>query len=91
MPWRPFKEGEWRQAPSSPALGWRRSELQYQQRSPWLTWRPTFVSLKGSRSIIMTTSKSNGSIRTTSLRGYLFFVWFTGRYAYGRPETLLTN
>jgi hypothetical protein len=39
----------------------------------------------------MTTSKSNGSIRTTSLRGYLYFVSFTGRYAYGRPEILLTN
>jgi hypothetical protein len=39
----------------------------------------------------MTTSKSNGSIRTTSLRGYLYFVSFTGRYAYGRPENMLTN
>ena len=39
----------------------------------------------------MTTAKRNGSIRTTSLRGRFFFVSFTGRYAYGRPETLLTN
>lgn len=39
----------------------------------------------------MTTSLSNGSNRTTSLRGYLYFVSFTGRYAYGRPEILLTN
>jgi hypothetical protein len=39
----------------------------------------------------MTTGKSNGSIRTTSLRGTYYFVWFTGRYAYGRPETLLTH
>jgi hypothetical protein len=39
----------------------------------------------------MTTRKSNGSIRTTSLRGYLYFVSFTGRYAYGRPEILLKN
>lgn len=39
----------------------------------------------------MTTSKSNGSIRTTSLRGYFYFVSFTGRYAYGRPEILQTN
>jgi hypothetical protein len=37
----------------------------------------------------MTTGQSNGSIRTTSLRGRHFFVWFTGRYACGRPETLL--
>jgi hypothetical protein len=39
----------------------------------------------------MTTSKSNGSIRTTSLRGYPYSVSFTGRYAYGRPEILQTN
>ncbi len=38
----------------------------------------------------MTTSTSNGSIRTTSLRGF-FYVSFTGRYAYGRPEILQTN
>jgi hypothetical protein len=37
----------------------------------------------------MTTGQSNGSIRTTSLRGRFFFVSFTGRYACGRPETLL--
>ncbi len=37
----------------------------------------------------MTTAQSNGSIYTTSLRGCFFFVSFTGRYACGRPETLL--
>jgi hypothetical protein len=39
----------------------------------------------------MTTGSSNGSIRTPSLRGWLYFVSFTGRYAYGRPENLLTS
>ena len=39
----------------------------------------------------MITNSSNGSIRTTSLRGYFYFVSFTGRYACGRPEILLTN
>ncbi|MEA3058367.1 MAG: hypothetical protein QOF34_1182 [Sphingomonadales bacterium] len=39
----------------------------------------------------MTTSKSNGSVRTTSLRGYYYLVSFTGRYACGRPEILLTH
>jgi hypothetical protein len=39
----------------------------------------------------MTTSKSNGSVRTTSPREYFHFVSFTGRYAYGWPEILLTN
>lgn len=38
----------------------------------------------------MTTGQSNGSIRTTSLRGLYYYVSFTGRYACGRPETLLT-
>jgi len=37
----------------------------------------------------MTTAQSNGSIHTTSLRGWFYFVSFTGRYACGRPETLL--
>lgn len=27
---------------------------------------------------------------SSHLRGWLFFGSFTGRYAYGRPETLLT-
>lgn len=39
----------------------------------------------------MTTVESNGWIRTNSFRGRLFFVSFTGRYACGRPETLLTR
>lgn len=39
----------------------------------------------------MTTTTSTGTFRTTSLRGWLYFVSFTGRYAYGRPETLQTN
>jgi hypothetical protein len=39
----------------------------------------------------MSTSKSNGSVRTTSLRESFYFVSFTGRYAYGWPEILLTN
>jgi hypothetical protein len=39
----------------------------------------------------MTTSTSNGSIRTTSLRGFFYFVSFTGRYACGRPEILQKN
>ena len=34
----------------------------------------------------MTTAKDNGSIGTTSSRGLYYFVWFMGRYAYGRPE-----
>lgn len=38
----------------------------------------------------MTTGQSNGSIRTTPLSGRFYFVSFTGRYACGRPETLLT-
>jgi len=39
----------------------------------------------------MTTGQSNGSIRTTSLRGFRYFVSFTGRFACGRPETSLTS
>lgn len=39
----------------------------------------------------MNSSKSTGPVLASStVRGY-FFVWFTGRYAYGRPETLLTH
>jgi len=33
-----------------------------------------------------TTANSNGSIFATSLRGWRFFVSFTGRYACGLPE-----
>jgi hypothetical protein len=32
------------------------------------------------------TANSNGTILATSLRGWCFFVSFTGRYACGRPE-----
>ena len=40
----------------------------------------------------MITSKSNGLVLASSMiRRAYFFVWFTGRYAYGRPETLLTH
>lgn len=40
----------------------------------------------------MTSSKSKGSFPVSSLlRGPSYFVWFTGRYAYGRPEILLTH
>ena len=40
----------------------------------------------------MITGMSKGSIRPSSLlRGSYYFVWFTGRYAYGRPEILLTR
>ena len=39
----------------------------------------------------MNTGQSNGSIRTTSLRGRFYFVSFTGRYVCGRPEIMLTN
>ncbi|WP_345169590.1 hypothetical protein [Sphingomonas daechungensis] len=37
------------------------------------------------------TANSNGSDFATSLRGWRFFVSFTGRYAYGRPEILQTH
>lgn len=39
----------------------------------------------------MTTTTSIGWIRTTSLRGYSYFVLFTGRYAYGRPDNSQTS
>ena len=40
----------------------------------------------------MITSKSNGLVLASSMiRRAYYFVWFTGRYAYGRPETLLTH
>lgn len=39
----------------------------------------------------MTTGTGIGWIRTTSLRGYFYFVSFTGRYACGRPENSLTS
>jgi hypothetical protein len=35
----------------------------------------------------MMTAGNIGSIRTTSLRDRSFFVFFTGRFACGRPES----
>ena len=35
----------------------------------------------------MITATNYGSIRATWFRGHGYFVSFTGRFAYGRPET----
>jgi len=40
----------------------------------------------------MITSNSKGLVLASStIRGAYYFVWFTGRYACGRPEILLTR
>ena len=51
-----------------------------------LTRIASFGSLKNIGSQDMTMVKTNGSIRTTWLRGAYYFVSFMGRYACGRPE-----
>jgi hypothetical protein len=38
----------------------------------------------------MTTSKGNGIVSASSLGGHQLHVTFTGRYAYWRPEMLLS-
>jgi len=39
----------------------------------------------------MTMATDIGAVRTNGVRGRYYFVSFTGRYACGRPETLLTR
>jgi hypothetical protein len=56
-----------------------------------LTSRCTFASLQGSRSGMAIKGDSFRSINTISRRGRYFFVSFTGRFACGWPETLLTH